>query len=178
MNNVSTNGTDSTSSAVSERCFECGQPAEFDHHVVPRSRGGINTVPLCRECHAKAHHRNGNMGLATLRGDQSKATPPSSYRLPIETIQKIDEIGKCQGGLSNTRVIVWAIDQFHGPEQHEVPSHQTKGVKRPVRSMMLYRFPATTLRQIVEIAERQGGLTCTRVIEAAVDYLHDVVIGN
>jgi hypothetical protein len=42
-------------------CFECDQPAEHDHHVVPVSRGGTKTVPLCGPCHAKAHHRDGNM---------------------------------------------------------------------------------------------------------------------
>ena len=42
-------------------CFECGAPAEHDHHVVPRSRGGTRTIPLCTSCHAKAHHRSGNM---------------------------------------------------------------------------------------------------------------------
>jgi len=35
--------------------FECGSPSEFDHHVVPLSRGGTATVPLCRDCHGKAH---------------------------------------------------------------------------------------------------------------------------
>lgn len=36
-------------------CFECGSIAEHDHHVVPRSRGGIKTVPLCGPCHARVH---------------------------------------------------------------------------------------------------------------------------
>lgn len=36
-------------------CFECGSPADVDHHVVPRSRGGKMTVPLCLSCHGKAH---------------------------------------------------------------------------------------------------------------------------
>ena len=36
-------------------CFECSRLAEFDHHVVPRSAGGTKTVPLCCECHGKAH---------------------------------------------------------------------------------------------------------------------------
>ena len=36
-------------------CFECGKPAEHNHHVVPRVRGGIKTVPLCVLCHEKAH---------------------------------------------------------------------------------------------------------------------------
>jgi hypothetical protein len=36
-------------------CFECGAPSEHDHHVVPSSRGGTKTVPLCDFCHAKVH---------------------------------------------------------------------------------------------------------------------------
>ncbi|MCZ7649607.1 MAG: hypothetical protein M5U26_30825 [Planctomycetota bacterium] len=36
-------------------CFECGLPAEVDHHVVPRSAGGTRTVPLCGFCHQQAH---------------------------------------------------------------------------------------------------------------------------
>ena len=38
-------------------CFECGRPADMDHHVVPRLRGGQRTVPLCLACHGKAHDR-------------------------------------------------------------------------------------------------------------------------
>ena len=47
-------------------CFECGDTAVSLHHVVPRSKGGTRTVPLCGMCHAKAHHRDGNMNTATL----------------------------------------------------------------------------------------------------------------
>lgn len=36
-------------------CFECGADAEELHHVVPRSKGGTKTVPLCCECHGKVH---------------------------------------------------------------------------------------------------------------------------
>lgn len=36
-------------------CFECGAPAEHDHHVVPKSIGGTRTVPLCGSCHSKVH---------------------------------------------------------------------------------------------------------------------------
>ena len=50
-------------------CFECGAPAEHDHHVVPRSRGGTRTIPLCTSCHAKAHHRSGNMAHNRLTSD-------------------------------------------------------------------------------------------------------------
>lgn len=41
---------------MSRQCFECGEIGNMhDHHVVPRSRGGTSTVPLCDECHGKTH---------------------------------------------------------------------------------------------------------------------------
>jgi hypothetical protein len=51
---------------VREPCFECGDPSEHDHHVVPVSRGGTKTVPLCVGCHAKAHHTDGWVGTGSL----------------------------------------------------------------------------------------------------------------
>lgn len=36
-------------------CFDCGQPAHVEHHVVPRSKGGKKTVPLCNYCHSLVH---------------------------------------------------------------------------------------------------------------------------
>lgn len=38
-----------------DACFECGEPATCAHHVIPRSRGGTKTVPLCGGCHGLAH---------------------------------------------------------------------------------------------------------------------------
>ena len=41
-------------------CFECGTTEDIQqHHVVPKSRGGTKTVPLCYSCHEKAHGRTG-----------------------------------------------------------------------------------------------------------------------
>lgn len=37
-------------------CVDCGKTGEIhQHHVVPRSLGGIFTVPLCSDCHALVH---------------------------------------------------------------------------------------------------------------------------
>ena len=36
-------------------CFECGRVADHNHHVVPKSKGGTRTVPLCLKCHGKVH---------------------------------------------------------------------------------------------------------------------------
>ena len=50
------------------KCWECEIETEdiHHHHPVPRVRGGTKTVPLCLECHAKAHHRRKNMSSSTL----------------------------------------------------------------------------------------------------------------
>lgn len=41
------------------KCLECGAegPVEL-HHIIPRSRGGTATVPLCSACHGRAHGVN------------------------------------------------------------------------------------------------------------------------
>ena len=36
-------------------CFECGDVATENHHVIPRSLGGTKTVPLCATCHGRVH---------------------------------------------------------------------------------------------------------------------------
>jgi hypothetical protein len=38
------------------KCFECGNNAQHNHHVIPKSKGGVNTVPLCEQCHYKVHN--------------------------------------------------------------------------------------------------------------------------
>ncbi len=50
------------------KCWECETETEdiHHHHPVPRVRGGTKTVPLCLECHAKAHHRRKNMSSSAL----------------------------------------------------------------------------------------------------------------
>jgi len=55
-------------------CFECGAEAEYDHHVVPRIRGGTKTVPLCGVCHALVHERDKPMSTSQLTKEgQAKA---------------------------------------------------------------------------------------------------------
>ncbi|MDD7913775.1 HNH endonuclease [Polaribacter ponticola] len=37
------------------KCFECGEEATEDHHIIPRVYGGTKTIPLCSSCHMKVH---------------------------------------------------------------------------------------------------------------------------
>ncbi len=55
-----------TEDSTTPTCFECDAPADHTHHVVPQSRGGARSVPLCSKCHYHAHHGNGNMTSAAL----------------------------------------------------------------------------------------------------------------
>ena len=54
-------------------CLECGEPSAVRHHVVPQSRGGRATVPLCRACHSLAHSAD----LRTLRAESAKKSGAS-----------------------------------------------------------------------------------------------------
>jgi len=40
----------------SAKCFECNSISNIvNHHVIPQSLGGKNTIPLCQPCHDKVH---------------------------------------------------------------------------------------------------------------------------
>lgn len=72
-------------------CLECGAPATFAHHVIPRSLGGTATVPLCGTCHPRAHNQSDNWPLAELtkealrrkkeRGERTGGTLPYGSKL-------------------------------------------------------------------------------------------------
>jgi hypothetical protein len=61
-----------------KKCFECGNPATENHHVIPQSMGGTKTVPLCSKCHMKVHNlensrrADGNIELTNRGLDKSR----------------------------------------------------------------------------------------------------------
>ncbi len=62
-------------------CFECGQPAEYDHHVIPKSKGGTMTVPLCGKCHSIVH----DVDMVTMRSlAQQKLKANRKNRVKVE----------------------------------------------------------------------------------------------
>lgn len=64
---------------MTEACFECSSPATVLHHVLPRSKGGTKTVPLCRVCHSKIH--NLDLRLDALREDGKRKAVFAGKRL-------------------------------------------------------------------------------------------------
>lgn len=81
-------------------CFECDQKAVYEHHVVPRIRGGTKTVWLCDPCHAKAHHRKKNMNTSKLtkealdrkraKGERISGTIPFGKALASDGVHLVD----------------------------------------------------------------------------------------
>jgi hypothetical protein len=41
-----------------DKCYECGEPKDDMHHIVPKSKGGTKTIPLCLKCHGLVHDRD------------------------------------------------------------------------------------------------------------------------
>lgn len=69
-------------------CFECGNPADHNHHVVPRIFGGTKTVPLCVLCHGLVHERSLSTSELIKEG-QAKAVSGGS---------KLGRLRKCDYG--------------------------------------------------------------------------------
>ena len=75
-------------------CFECDAIAEHDHHVIPKSRGGKKTVPLCVRCHSKAHGKKmahnrltKDALLAKKRRGERVGSVPFGYSLAADGIR-------------------------------------------------------------------------------------------
>jgi hypothetical protein len=68
-----------------DKCFNCGNECEVEyHHIVPLSLGGTNRltniVPLCSECHKKAHGSvNIRKTFKSSKSGRKKEVAPSDY---------------------------------------------------------------------------------------------------
>lgn len=63
------------------KCFECKNHATHQHHVVPQSLGGTQTVPLCDYCHPKAHGEKGYWPVSELIKKQMHARREQGFRI-------------------------------------------------------------------------------------------------
>ena len=77
-------------------CFECGESSIQDHHVVPKHLGGTKKVPLCPDCHSKAHQNLGPKKAAEgIRRRIAKGLPfgsvPYGYRIDKDKRIEVEE---------------------------------------------------------------------------------------
>lgn len=114
-------------------CFECGQPSHEEHHVIPRSRGGTRTVPLCSPCHGRVHgvRRSDDMVLlsregqarAKARGVKLGRKTPSAQT--IATMHELHAEGWTLRQIAKYTGLTPATIRKYGP-----PSPTPRGVRR------------------------------------------------
>ena len=83
---------------MSSLCFECGAPAEAQHHVIPSFYGGSRTVPLCLVCHGKVHDRKTITSSALIKeafhikkeNGEYIGRPPLGYKLSDSKVLEED----------------------------------------------------------------------------------------
>lgn len=96
-------------------CFECGGRAHVHHHVVPYSRGGTRTLPLCMGCHDKVHdidERGTAIGVLIKEGiDRARALGRRIGRPPaIEDPEVLEHY-------IDAMRLLWAGASFRGAAQ-------------------------------------------------------------
>jgi len=66
-----------------KQCFECEKSEDqieiHDHHIVPKSKGGTKTIPLCMVCHGAVHGKN-TMNIKTLTKSALQAKKKQGFR--------------------------------------------------------------------------------------------------
>lgn len=80
-------------------CFECGSTDNIhQHHVVPKSKGGTKTIPLCELCHAKVHgdhmlkiQRLAWIGRRKKRNERVENGLPDNTGRPIGSKEDLDK---------------------------------------------------------------------------------------
>ena len=153
-------------------CFECGMPSSCAHHVIPKSRGGVRTVELCGFCHAKAHHRNGNMDSSVLtkqaldarrKKGQRIGAIPYGYQLgangilievpeEIETVIKIHQLRSA--GLT-LRAIARELDSQSIPTKKGIINKFTKPNKHgKVHRLGSGRWAHATVKNVLASEQR------------------------
>ena len=92
-------------------CFECGDTASENAHIVPKIRGGTKTIPLCGKCHGLAHgmNRSNDIGALTREGINKARQRGVVFGCPVkmppdigQRIVKEYQLGKSLRGIAST----------------------------------------------------------------------------
>lgn len=107
-------------------CFECGEKADVEHHVIPRSKGGTKTVPLCNKCHSLVHDakllslgdliKEGKMKLKEIKNKQKI----------ISLYKSGEQISKIAKTTNVSRASVYNVLEEYGLYKNEGKGCETK----------------------------------------------------
>jgi len=120
-----------------EPCFECGSRSEHDHHVIPRSRGGTKTVPLCSECHGLVHgvkmSATSTLTTAGLKKAKGQGAVLGGSALGWKRIDEVDDWGrqKVEPVDGEMKIVNEIINRRHGGEvlRSIADDLNTRGIK-------------------------------------------------
>jgi len=76
----------------SEACPTCGRPLlqKSDHHLLPKSRGGTEKLPLCVACHHAIHAQFSNKELEDTYHTVEALLSNERFRKTVAFISKQD----------------------------------------------------------------------------------------
>jgi hypothetical protein len=103
------------------KCFECGEQATELAHVVPKSRGGTKTVPLCGKCHGLSHDIKRPQDISTLTREglaRKKAQGAKLGRPTVLSMQVKQEIKKLRESGWTLIKIADYMDDLQIPTAH------------------------------------------------------------
>lgn len=119
-------------------CLECGAPATFQHHVIPRSLGGTATVPLCGTCHPRAHNQSANWRVSELtkealrkkkaRGEHTGGTTPYGFETSGGKLVPIPSETEVIALMHSLRGLGLSLTAISGLlREHRIPTKTGKG---------------------------------------------------
>lgn len=87
---------DSARGYLHQKCPLCKRPNlhPTDHHLVPKCRGGKETLTLCRDCHRAAHECFPNKDLAREYNTVKALMADAQLRRMVRFIAKQDPGGR------------------------------------------------------------------------------------
>ena len=146
-------------------CAECGSTNGIElHHPIPISMGGKCVIPLCSECHGKAHSmKRKNISELTKTGlKRAKARGQRIGRPPFGF--KTDAMGKLALHPTAFYLLHTAVEMSEScVPQREIAS--ILGCSEPNLSKLLKRWktkkkkgsmPRASLKKLYEFCEKQG----------------------
>lgn len=114
-------------------CMYCGRPAEELHHIIPRHMGGDNRlqniVPLCKECHSKAHSRRVNQN--EWRAGRSRVPMPEGFdEVAREYIESKITFGEALARSGTKKNVFYRLLQEYREETGDTRQHKNIGNRK------------------------------------------------
>ena len=124
-----------------DKCFECNEPKEHMHHVIPKSKGGKKTIPLCAKCHGLVHGKD-FLKMKTLQKiGIEKAISEGKYKGRLkgskDTVEEILDKHKkvVDAIILNPNLSLIKIANIVNDKEYKVSPNTIKKVKNVLKSL-------------------------------------------